>query len=222
MVYLLCAERKYCEKVSAVYYLILPLAYLVGGVNFGIIISKFFFKKDIRQSGSGNAGATNMLRTYGKAAAAVVFIGDVIKGAIIVLLARWATGGRQDIQYVVFLSGLLAILGHVFPVYFKFKGGKGVATTFGVILALEPIAALALFVVFIVIAVATKYISLGSVISAVLLPVGLIISAYIRGERIVEEAVFGVIVAVLVIFMHRQNIKRLINGTESKIKAGKA
>ncbi len=203
------------------YYLMLPLAYLVGGINFGIIISKLFFKEDVRKSGSGNAGATNMLRRFGKLPAALVFAGDMIKGAGIVFLAGRATGYDEKLYYIVLASGFLTVIGHIFPLYFRFKGGKGVATTLGVILAVEPIAAAVLLGLFLVLAITTRYISLGSVVSAVLLPVSMFLLPYFRGEPTIPRVLFGVALAVLVIFMHRQNIARLIKGTENKISAGK-
>lgn len=203
------------------YYLMLPLAYLVGGINFGIIISKLFYKEDVRKSGSGNAGATNMLRRFGKLPAALVFIGDMIKGAGVVLLAGWATGHDEKLLYVVLAAGFLTVIGHIYPLYFKFKGGKGVATTLGVVLAVEPVAAAVLLGVFLIIAITTKYISLGSIISAILLPVSMFLLPYFRGEPVLPRVLFGAVLAVLVIFMHRQNIARLLKGTENKISAGK-
>lgn len=196
-------------------------AYLIGGINFGIIISKFLFKEDVRKSGSGNAGATNMLRKFGKLPAALVFVGDMAKGALVVLLARWVTKDDESLYYAVLAAGFLTVIGHIFPLYFKFKGGKGVATTLGVILAVEPLAAVILLCLFLIIAAATRFISLGSLISAALLPVVLAAFSYFRGGSVLERTIFGAALAVLIIFMHRQNLKRLIKGTESKISAGK-
>ncbi len=207
--------------MNYLYFLTWPLAYLVGGINFGIIISKLFFKEDVRKSGSGNAGATNMLRRFGKLPAALVFVGDMFKGAAVVLFAKWATGHDESLIYVVLVAGFLTVIGHIFPIYFKFKGGKGVATTLGVILAVEPVAAAVLLGVFLIITITTRYISLGSIISALLLPVSMFILAYNRGEPVLARVLFGAVLAILIIYMHRQNVARLLKGTENKVSAGK-
>jgi len=195
----------------------------VGGINFGIIISKYVFKKDVRGMGSGNAGATNMLRSFGKLSALAVFFGDMAKGAAVILLSRRLTVDKNGVcdWSVVLGAGLFVILGHIFPVYFRFRGGKGVATALGVLLAVEPLGALVLLALFIVIVAVTRYISLGSVASAALIPAVMYLTLFLRGEPALYKTAFGAAVAAILIFTHRQNIVRLKNRTENKISFGK-
>ncbi|MBQ8140843.1 MAG: glycerol-3-phosphate 1-O-acyltransferase PlsY [Clostridia bacterium] len=185
--------------------------YLLGSMNFAIIISKKRYKADIRSFGSGNAGATNMMRTFGKAAAGLTFLGDALKAFVSGMIGYAAMG-----QYGVYIAGLFCILGHMFPVYYKFKGGKGVVTAAISILMCNPLVFLILFVIFVLIVLATRYISLASVMCMLLYPVVLD-----RIEKLLNGAtgayvIIALINAVLVIFMHRENIKRLIQGKENK------
>ena len=204
------------------HFLAWPIAYLLGGLNFGIIISKLFYKNDVRKIGSGNAGATNMLRSFGKLPAVVVFIGDMAKGAAAVYIAKLLSHGEGSLEYVWLVSGFLVIIGHVFPAFFHFKGGKGVATAAGVVLYMQPLLAAAMVVMFLVISVTTKYISLGSLVSAALLPFAMFALHKINGDAAMPETVLCAAIAVLVVFMHRQNILRLIKGEENKISSKKS
>lgn len=186
------------------------IAYFIGSVNFGIVVSGKFYKDDVRNYGSGNAGATNMLRTYGKRAAAITLIGDLLKGFISVMIARLVFG-----VICGYVAGLVCILGHVFPIYYKFKGGKGVATTAGVVLALDWRIFLVLIAIFAIIVLGTKFVSLGSIIVAMLLP---ILVNRMGGALTPPICVLiSFIMAAVVVILHRANIKRLLEGKESKI-----
>ena len=187
--------------------LCLILGYLFGSLNFAIIYSKLR-GDDIRNHGSGNAGTTNVLRTYGKGPAAVVLILDISKGVIAVLISRLIfDGGIYDCS-----AALGAVLGHNFPLYYGFKGGKGVATSLAVLLALHYPTALVALVTFIVVAAISRYVSLSSILAAV----AAIISSFIF-FKVNEFSVFCAIIGTLCIVRHHTNIKRLINGTENKL-----
>ena len=187
--------------------LCLILGYLFGSLNFAIIYSKLR-GDDIRNHGSGNAGATNVLRTYGKGPAAIVFLLDILKGVIAVFVARiFLDGDIFDCS-----AALGAVLGHNFPVYYKFKGGKGVSTSLAVLLTLHYPTALVAMVTFLVVVLISKYVSLSSILAAV----AAIITAFIL-FRIDVFSVFCAIIGVLCIFRHRSNIVRLIKGTENKL-----
>ena len=183
------------------------LPYIFGSLNFAIIISKLFYHDDIRKYGSGNAGMTNMLRTYGKLPAAATLLLDMAKGALSVVLGSLIFA---DIGSAI--AGLFVVLGHMFPCFYKFKGGKGVATTAMVVLATDWLVFLILFAIFLIIVIGTKYVSLGSVMCMLIYP---FVLAQIHNTGF--NVLSAIIVAALVIFMHRSNIVRLRNGTESKI-----
>ncbi len=189
--------------------------YLLGSINPAIIFSKVFFHDDIRSHGSGNAGATNTLRTYGKKMSILVLGCDILKALISVgfgwLMMGHSFGGA--------IAGFFVILGHMFPIYYKFKGGKGVACAAAVVLMMSPLSFLFCFLVFVIIVVGTKYVSLASIIGIGLYP--LFTRAFIAPERQGAIGLFAVLIAVFVIFMHRGNMKRLFNGEESKISLGK-
>ncbi|MFT9847548.1 glycerol-3-phosphate 1-O-acyltransferase PlsY [Aneurinibacillus sp. REN35] len=188
---------------------IIILSYLLGSISFSILVAKKVAKIDIREHGSGNAGATNTLRILGKGPGIAVLLLDAAKGALAVGIAHWLTGGAD---WVVVLSGIAAILGHNWPVFFGFRGGKGVATTIGTLLALVPIPGLIAVVVTIVVIALTRYVSLGSLVFFALIPIILIIKgaplAYIIGT---------LLVAVLGYIRHAENIQRLLRGTERKL-----
>lgn len=200
--------------------LAIAIPYLLGSLNFGIILSKLFFREDIRNYGSGNAGTTNMLRTYGKKAAALTLVCDMLKGALAVLvgalLLNPLAGAVVD---GIAIASLFVFLGHCFPCFYHFKGGKGVATFGMVILITRPLIFVLLLFVFIVIVAGTRFISLGSMISALMFPVLLnrLDTAYPMGWFHLS----AVIIALLVVFMHRANIKRLLAGKESKLSFSK-
>lgn len=187
--------------------------YLVGSLNFALILSKLVYKDDVRLHGSGNAGATNMLRTYGTKAGVLTLILDGVKGAISVLAGMILMG-----EGGAYLAGLFCILGHIFPIYYKFRGGKGVVVAAVTILTLEPTVFVFLLALFILIVAWSKYISLGSVICAFFFP--LLQNAFSQSNGFLSITV-SVLIAVIIIVMHRSNIKRLMNRTENKIKFGK-
>ena len=185
----------------------LILGYLIGSLNFAIIYSKLK-KDDIRNHGSGNAGATNVLRTYGKLPAAIVFLLDISKGVIAILLVRSVFDG----MILDCSAALGAVLGHNFPVYYKFAGGKGVSTSLAVLLTLHYPTALVAMATFLVVVLISKYVSLSSILASV----AAMIFAFVI-FRIDVFSVFCLIIGVLCIIRHRANIKRLISGTENKL-----
>lgn len=195
--------------IAAVICIAVP--YFLGSINFAILLSKTIYKTDIREFGSGNAGATNMMRTFGKKTALMTFGGDALKAFVSGALGYLLLG-----QYGAHIAGLFCVVGHMFPIYYKFKGGKGVVTTAVSMLMCNPFVFLILLVIFVIIVGFTKYISLGSIMCALLYPVILD-----RIEKFVNGAsrpyvIIPMIIAALVVFMHRENIKRLMSGTESK------
>ena len=190
-----------------------PTGYLVGKSN-GI---------DIRQHGSGNTGATNTLRTLGWKAAAITFFGDCAKTILSIVLANLLfKDSGQDITVIELYAGLGAVLGHNFPFYFKFKGGKGIACTAGLAFALFPQAVPVCFIVFVLCIALTKYVSLGSILMAILLMIQAFVFNYygilgVAEGSIMEFNILMVVLGVLAIFQHRSNIVRLLNGTENKV-----
>ena len=201
---------------SWIYYLVSAVivlsGYFLGSMNFAVIISRIKFHEDIRTKGSGNAGATNMSRTYGKAAGIATLVGDILKTVIPVLLARFLIGDMFG-----YLTGLMCALGHAFPCYYKFKGGKCVAVTAAVLLVMEPLVFLLLLFVFAVVVLGTKYVSLASIFTALISPV--LVHNFVTARNFDQShigVVFLMVQCLLVIFLHRGNIKRLLNGTESK------
>jgi glycerol-3-phosphate acyltransferase PlsY len=189
-------------------YLVLIAAYLLGSIPFGYIMSKVVLKTDIRQHGSGNIGATNVLRVVGWRAALPVFLLDMLKGFLAVIIARFVS----DLPSVYLGAGFLAMLGHSYPVFLGFKGGKAAATAIGVMAALSGWALLIMALVALAVVGLTRYVSLGSIIGALLVPVIFLILGY--G---VPYVIFGIGVALLIVVRHKDNISRLRKGTESKL-----
>jgi len=191
-------------------------AYLLGSINTSIVLSAIK-GKDIRNEGSGNAGATNTLRVMGKKAAILVVIFDGLKGVFAILLSKLichiAGIDESFANYSAYFSAIGVMLGHIYPVYFGFKGGKGIMTTIAVVFMLDWRIGLILFVFCIAIMLTTKYVSLGSCIGAALFP---ILVAVFHTKDIVF-IIISVLIGALAIFKHRSNIKRLVNGTESKL-----
>jgi glycerol-3-phosphate acyltransferase PlsY len=187
------------------------VGYLLGSISFAVLLVRAVAGKDIRSEGSGNAGATNVLRAYGKKLAFLVALLDVAKGAAAVLLVRLVTAD----PFWGAAAGVAAILGHVFPVFYGFRGGKGVATAVGVFLVLAPLALLTCLAVFVAIVAATRYVSLGSVVAITLLPpvAGLLFHA----PRPVVTA--AAVTALVVLGKHLDNLKRLARGKERKLGA---
>ncbi len=181
------------------------IGYLLGSANTSLIIGRFY-GIDVRQHGSGNAGATNTLRTLGKKAAAMVGAGDILKGVISCIIGFCIAG-----QLGLMAGGVAAVLGHNWPVFFGFKGGKGIFTSFAVVLMMDWKLGLMLLGVFIIIVSITRYISLGSIIASALFPVAAAIF-----KRPLEFTAFASVLGLLAVVRHRANIKRIIEGTESK------
>lgn len=192
---------------------LIVLAYLLGAVPFGLIISGKFYKKDIRKFGSGNIGATNVYRTLGSVAGASVLLCDVLKGLLPVVVAKYVLASDQDLAaWVSVLAGLAAIVGHSYSVFLNFGGGKGMATAGGMIVGLWPIAVPILLSLWVIIILITRYVSLASILVALLLPI-LVAMLYPRPEYIIVSVAAGLII----VYRHRSNIVRLIGGTELKI-----
>ena len=200
--------------MSAVYVLVGLVAYLLGSINFAIIFSKKFAGFDVREKGSKNAGTTNVLRTVGKKAAALTLLFDILKGVVAVLFASIAAKiwNETDSEVLKYLAGLFAIIGHTLPIYYGFKGGKGVATSLGVLLVVNPQIGIICLVFALIIMIATKWVSLGSILAATLFPVLTVFMTENFGAKIIS-----ILIGLLVIFNHRANIKRLKEGTENKL-----
>lgn len=201
----------------------LVFGYLLGSLNASIIFGKLFKGVDIRSKGSKNAGMTNSLRVFGKKAAAFVFLFDLLKSVIAVLLAGFV-GKKLFLEmpemtlYGQYLAGLGSVLGHNFPLYFKFRGGKGILASWGVIMILDYRIALVLLIVFVLVVAATRYVSLASIISAMIYPL-FVIAFNVGGEQPATSyyIALSLVVSVLAVYRHKANIARLRSGTESKL-----
>lgn len=189
------------------------MGYLLGSINTSLLIGKVFYKKDVREHGSGNAGATNTLRTLGKAAALAVVAGDILKGVLAYLAGFYLAGELEPQVYAgAYAAALFAVVGHNWPVFFGFKGGKGVMTSFAVVMMFSPVEALLCLALFIVVVAITRYVSLGSMLCAVLFPVLLI-----AFSKPLPMILVSIVLALLILFRHHANIKRLLAGNEKKI-----
>ena len=199
------------------------LSYLLGSLNFGVILSNTVKKEDVRDSGSGNAGTTNMMRTYGKTLGLLTIAGDILKVMVAIWIAfkimdveelKVTLDNASDYPQVVLKSfaGLFAVFGHIFPCFFKFKGGKGVATSGGMVIIIDWRIALILLVIFALTILITKYVSLGSILMAVFYPV--FIGIFYKDIILV---LIATVFTIIVVVAHRENVKRLINHTENKI-----
>ena len=196
------------------------IAYLLGSINSSILIGRLFGVKDIRKHGSGNAGATNTLRTIGKKAAILALIGDALKGVIAILLTRLVLGMfiKGDLLRIAqYVSGVAAVLGHNFPIFFQFKGGKGIVTTAAVGAMMNPFMALVVIAIGVGTIIISKYVSLGSVTAMISYP---ILVAVTGGDA--PYILFSTVLMLLAVIKHRANIKRLIKHEESKITSKKA
>lgn len=202
----------------AAYIIVAVIAYLLGSISFSVIISKKMAGFDVREKGSGNAGSTNVLRTVGKKAAILTLICDVLKGVVAVLIATLVGKIWKDLDgaLLVQLAGIFVIIGHTFPIFFKFKGGKGVATSLGVLLITNWQIGLICLVFALVLMALTQMVSVGSIGAAILYPV---LTIFITQNYIVtgNYIISSIIIAVLVVFNHRSNVKRLFSGTENRI-----
>lgn len=195
------------------YIILVITAYLLGSISSAVWIGKRYYGIDIRQHGSHNAGATNMLRVLGRRAALPVFVIDFLKGYAAVMLAHFAAASDESLFVLKLILAFFAVIGHMFPIYSNFKGGKGVATMAGALLAIAPMALLLAFGVFALVFVCFKYVSLGSVVGGFTFPWFILL---LEGHFNMKFW-FGVIVSVLLIITHRKNIGRIIRGEESKI-----
>lgn len=215
------------------------IAYLLGSISFAILVTKWFTGQDIRTYGSGNAGATNVLRSQGKLPALLTFVGDLLKSMLSVWIGGWllqnlqlspATAAEagllmydtENLQLIgSYLAGVFCILGHLYPLFFKFRGGKGVMTTLGMTLLLDWKTALILLSLFVVILLITRMVSLGSCVAAILLPVmTCVMRAFVYDQKWPTVAfctVVACVIALIILVKHRANIKRILNGTESKM-----
>lgn len=203
------------------------IPYLLCGINSAIIVTKIKCGKDIRTLGSGNAGLTNTLRTQGKLAALFVLLGDVLKGVLSVIAVSlcfyWIAGVdvramENGMTWVLYAAGVAAILGHVFPIYYGFKGGKGVLVTVSALFAIHWLSALILLGIFAIIVLVSRYVSLGSVIAAALYPFTVLFFGLMSSNPCaVADFVLAAVIGGLIIFMHRGNLQRLKNHTEKKL-----
>ncbi len=199
--------------------LIIICAYLIGSIPSALIISRKFFGIDIRDYGSGNMGATNTFRVLGSKYGTIVMICDILKGASAVALYNFlpfylhSTNELERTNLMIGL-GLAAVVGHIFPIWASFKGGKGVATLFGMLIAIQPIIAIACVAVFIIVLYLTRFVSLSSILAGLMLPVSVL---WIWNEHEVLYRIFALLVALLIIVTHQKNISRLLRGVESRI-----
>ena len=202
----------------ATYIIVTIIAYLLGSISFSVIISKKMAGFDVREKGSGNAGSTNVLRTVGKKAAILTLICDCLKGIVAILIAVLASKivKGTDAGLLVQLAGVAVVIGHTFPIFFKFKGGKGVATSLGVLLIINWQIGLICLVFALTLMALTRFVSLGSVSAAILFP---ILTIFIQENYIVpgNYIIFGVVLDAILVFNHRANVKRLLTGTENKL-----
>lgn len=212
----------------ATYIIIAIIAYLIGSVNFSIIFSKKMAGFDVREKGSGNAGTTNMLRSVGKKAAAITLVCDILKGVVSIGIAIIVgnIAKNLDRELLLQIAGIAVVIGHTFPIFFGFKGGKGVATSLGVLLMSNWQIGLICLVFALVLMALTKMVSLGSCGAAILFPVlTLFINEHYtvltEGKNGNVYFIYSVILAIIVLYNHRENIKRILNGTENKLSFNK-
>ncbi len=213
------------------FFLTAVISYLLGSCNSAIITVKLMKHVDIREYGSKNAGLTNTLRCFGKKCALFTLIGDLLKGVIAVFISRGifnlldiGIGANDDTRCIGYVAGIFAVLGHVFPIYYNFKGGKGILVTAAIILAVDPLSFLIVFSVFVIILAISKYVSLASITSSALYPIVTFVTQYMRNSYTTQEAVINTVLAgitaFMLIYMHKSNIERLKNGNENKFSFG--
>jgi acyl phosphate:glycerol-3-phosphate acyltransferase len=200
-----------------IYFLII-LAYLTGAFPSAVLIGKIFFKTDVREFGSGNAGATNTFRVLGKKAGIPVLILDIFKGWLVVKYVFLINPPSQNIDLEFehqLVFGIAAVIGHLFPIYTGFRGGKGIATLLGILIGIQPYAALLSFIVFLFVFIFSRYISLASIISSITFP---IIIYFLSDSSDVSLIIFSIFVPLLALITHQKNIERLLRGEEIKVK----
>jgi len=198
--------------VTGIDLLLIAAAYLLGAIPFGLVFSRWLTGKDPRDFGSGNIGATNASRTGGKKIGVLTLTADIIKGVIPVAIAVQIGGEGQGNEWLIATVAIAAFLGHIFPVYLKFKGGKGVATMFGVLLPWQPAVALIAFVIWLVAILLSRYVALASILAGISLP----FSAWLLGAS--AAAIYAcALFCVLMAIRHQSNVQRLLAGTESRV-----
>ncbi len=199
------------------------VAYLIGSINFAVIFGKLFMKRDVREIGSGNAGTTNVMRSAGVLPGVLTFLCDALKGFAASYLGciifHSTVGALTPDEYAIigaYICGLACMLGHVFPVFFKFKGGKGVATSVGIFAVCSPLAIILGLSVFAIVTLATRYVSLASLIATVVVVVSCLIFR-LTAAPILPQLILAMLMGVIVVAKHKDNIERLLSGTENKI-----
>ena len=198
-----------------IYIIVALLAYFIGSISFSVIFSRKFAGFDVREKGSGNAGTTNVLRTAGTKLALLTLLCDILKGVVAILIAFIASEIWRDVDGTLlkYLAGFFAILGHTFPIFFEFRGGKGVATALGVLITLNWKIGLICLIFAVIIIAFTKMVSVGSILAAVLYPILTIFMSDFKFSTVLVS----VFIALLVIFNHRENLRRIKNATENKL-----
>ncbi len=195
-----------------VYLLVVVISYFMGTISCAYLISKYIFSKDIRQYGSKNPGTTNMLRTFGTKAGAVTLVGDYLKGTIAVLISSFlAKKLGADPDLARYISALAVVCGHNWSVFMRFRGGKGVATSYGAMLAISPLMTLASMVFYIIILLVTRYVSIASMLGVCLFPILMLMTDDMSGLWL------GILLSVSVVYKHRENIRKLLNGRENRL-----
>lgn len=191
---------------------VVAASYLLGSLSFAVVTARLFGLPDPRSYGSGNPGATNVLRSGNKAAALVTLLGDALKGALAVWIAARVMGDSPQAEVATASSGLAAFIGHLYPVYFGFKGGKGVATALGILLAFDVLLGLGVLAVWLMLVLVTRYVSLASVVAAIAaVPIGVVLK--VSSAMAIALSLMGL----LIIWRHAGNLRRLRDGTESKV-----
>ncbi len=194
--------------------IVLVIAYILGSLPIGVWVGKTFFRKDIMSSGSGNIGATNAYRTLGPLGGFMVLAGDILKGATPVLIMKSINPPAEQLPFLMVAAGMLAILGHTFSVFLNFKGGKAASTTVGVLAVLLPKVMILIVIIWLILLGITHYVSVSSIITAACLPV----LTFLLSKQEAPVLSFSFLVAFLIIYKHRSNIKRLLEGTEPRVK----
>lgn len=211
--------------MTTVLYVILTalISYLLGSISFAVIVSRALAHKDVRDYGSGNAGLTNVVRNFGKLPGLLTLVGDFSKGVVAVMLGRVIFDRLAGLepQYGACVAGLFVIIGHIFPVFFGFRGGKGVLTTAGIALVIDPRVFLIAVSIFIIVFLITRIVSISSITAAFSYPIATYVVNALSGRPDVVDTVLTACIGVILIYMHRANIKRLINGTEPKFERKK-
>lgn len=198
-----------------IYIVLVIISYLLGNISCGYLVGRFIFNEDIRTHGSKNAGTTNALRLYGAKAGAITLLGDLLKGFIAVIISYFvAKNLGVDHNLARYLSLVAVVFGHNWPVFLRFRGGKGVATTYGGVLAISPLVTIFAAIFLAICIISTNYMSVGSMLSISLMP----ILFFIRGD--ITGVWFGIVLAMSCIYKHKSNILRLLSGTENKLKVG--